>query len=188
MGNFVGSKGQWVGTPSNMNINAGGITFSTLSVIVTPESQTCKSSCLWSLHLDVLQPGTFNPTVSKEGRFSSCTGYRFHHPASPPSEHLSCHLDTPSSSLYIHSHSQCPGLDLCHLSWMVRASQQPLQFVLIWRLLAKLEQTVIETSIKKVSKQREGWGQCRAENKELPSDFQWKFGYWSMFEAEDVDV
>lgn len=33
----------------------------------------------------------------------------------------------------------------------------------------------IETSIKKVSKQREGWGQCRAENKELPSDFQGKF-------------
>ena len=135
----------------------------------------------------------FQPNSFKRGSFlflllSGKAGYRFHHPASPPSEHLSCHLDTPSSSLYIHSHSQCPGLDLCHLSWMVRASQQPLQFVLIWRLLAKLEQTEIETSIKKVSKQREGWGQCRAENKELPSDFQWKFGYWSMFEAEDVDV
>lgn len=85
MGNFVGSREPRVGTLSNMNRSAGGITFSTLSVIVTPESQTCKSSCLRNLYLDVLQPGTFNPTVSKEGQFSSFTGYRFHHPTNPPS-------------------------------------------------------------------------------------------------------
>lgn len=65
-------------------------------------------------------------------------------------------LDIPSSSPYIHSHSQCLGLDLHHLSWTVRASQHPLQLVLNCRLLAKQEQREIKVSIRKMSTQREG--------------------------------
>lgn len=69
---------------------------------------------------------------------SSRSGYEPHHECSLQDGRLGVTLDIPLLSPYIHCHSQWPGLDLHHLSWIVAtASQPPFQLVLNCRLLAK---------------------------------------------------